>query len=293
VLGLGLGLGFAFLLETLDRAISKPGDVESKLGLPLLGCVPLLGRTVRPIVALSDMRSPFSEAHHSIRTNLAFAGQLGPPKVLALTSALPEEGKSTTAFALAHGFARIGQRVLLIELDLRNPSQHRTFRAQNAVGVSSLLTGDARLCAAIQRTVWPNLFLIPSGPSPASPAELLEGPRFPAMVREAAELFDVVILDGPPVIGLADALLVAAVATGTILTIEAGRTDRTQARTALKRLRWANARLLGAVLTKFDTSKTPYDGYDYAREYDYQSDGEFERLSEPAAASRQRPLQAA
>ena len=282
MLGLGLGLGLAYLLDALDRAISTPVDVEAKLGLPVLGCVPLLERTVHPLGALADLRSPFSEAHHAIRTNLAFASNAGLPKVLALTSTLPEEGKSTTALALAQGFARIRMRVLLVELDLRNPSQHRTICARNGVGISTVLTGDARLCDAIQETSWPNLFLIPSGPLPASPAELLEGTRFPALVKEAADLFDIVILDGPPVMGLADALLVASAATGTILTVEAGRTDRTQARAAIKRLRRANARLCGAVLTKFDASKTSYDGYDYSYEYAYQGEGQLRRMNTSA-----------
>jgi succinoglycan biosynthesis transport protein ExoP len=288
VTGLGLGLAMAFLLETLDQAIRKPVDVEGKLGLAVLGSVPRLHRGVQPLEALSDLRSPFSEAHHSIRTNLAFATTAGTPKVLALTSALPEEGKSTTALALAQGFARVGNRVLLVELDLRNPSQHKTCGASNRVGASNLLTGAVRLRAAVQETDWPNLFLIPSGPLPASPAELLEGPRLVALVREAAELFDIVILDGPPVMGLADALLIASAATGTILTIEAGRTNRTQARAAIRRLRRANARLFGVALTMFDSRKTPYDGYDYTYDYDYQRGREPEPANDPAALPQQR-----
>ncbi|HXQ16779.1 MAG TPA: polysaccharide biosynthesis tyrosine autokinase [Caulobacteraceae bacterium] len=290
--GLGLGLMMAFLLETLDQAIRKPIDVENKLGLAVLGSVPLLERGMQPLEALADLRSPFSEAHHSIRTNLAFATNAGTPKVLALTSALPEEGKSTTSFALAQGFARIGMQVLLVELDLRNPSQHRTFGASNRVGASSLLNGDVRLRAAVQATDWPNLFLVPSGPLPPSPAELLEGPRLAALVREAAELFDIVILDGPPVMGLADALLIASVATGVILTIEAGRTNRTQARAAIRRLRRANARFLGAALTMFDARKTPYDGYEYTYEYDYRGDGRtLQPANDPAAMTQRRPRQ--
>ena len=270
-IGLALGVAAAFLLETLDQAVSRPADVESKLGLAVLGSVPLLQRGLRPLEALSDPRSPFSEAHHSIRTNLGCAGHAGNPRVLALTSALPDEGKSTTSLALARGFASVGMRVLLMELDLRNPSQHLVFGVSNRVGASNLLAGAARLRAAVQQTDWPNLFLIPSGPLPLSPAELLEGPQLPTLVQEAADLFDVVILDGPPVIGLADALLIASVATGTIFTIEAGRTNRTQARAAITRLRRANARLFGAALTKFDPRKTPYDGYDYTYEYDYRT----------------------
>jgi len=262
--------------------VRKPLDVETKLGLPVLGSVPLLQKGVQPLEALSDLRSPFSEAYHSIRSNLAFSTNDGAPRVLAITSARPEEGKSTTSFALAQGFARVGLRVLLVDLDLRNPSQHKTIGADNRVGASSLLTGAVRLTSAVQPTDWPNLFLIPSGPLPPSPAELLIGPRLLAFVKEAQEHFDIVILDGPPVMGLADAPLIASVAAGAVLTIEAGRTSRAQARSAIKRLRQGNARIFGAILTKFDSRKQSYGyGYAYAYEYDYQ----YGRKNDPAPAN--------
>ena len=289
VTGLALGVMLAFLLETMDQAIRKPADVESKLGLPVLGSVPLLQKGIQPLEALTDLRSPFSEAYHSIRSNLAFATNDGAPRVLALTSARPEEGKSTTSLALAQGFARVGMRVLLVDLDLRNPSQHKTFGADNRVGASSLLTGAVRLQGAVQPTDWPNLFLIPSGPLPPSPAELLIGPRLVAFVKEATEHFDIVILDGPPVMGLADAPLIASVATGALVTIEAGRTSRAQARAAIKRLRQGNARIFGAVLTKFDSRKTAYGyGYNYNYEYDYQyGRKEAQPANQPAAVLTQ------
>ncbi|MGH6970912.1 MAG: polysaccharide biosynthesis tyrosine autokinase, partial [Caulobacteraceae bacterium] len=281
--GLAIGVMLAFMLEALDQAIRKPADVEAKLGVPALGSVPLLEKGVQPMEALADLRSPFSEAYHSIRTNLAFSTKDGAPRVLAVTSARPEEGKSTTSFALAHGFARVGMRVLLADLDLRNPSQHKLVGADNRVGASNLLTGAVRLQGAVQPTDWPNLFLLPSGPVPPSPAELLIGPRLVAFVKEASEHFDIVILDGPPVMGLADAPLIASVANGAIVTIEAGRTSRTQARAAIKRLRVGNARLFGAILTKFDARKTTYGyGYAYAYEYDYQY-GRKDAETQPAA----------
>ena len=283
--GLGLGVMLAFLLEAMDQAVRKPTDVEGKLGLPVLGSVPLLQKGVQPLEALSDLRSPFSEAYHSIRSNLAFSTNDGAPRVLAITSARPEEGKSTTSFALAQGFARVGMRVLLVDLDLRNPSQHKTIGADNRVGASSLLTGAVRLQGAVQPTDWPNLFLMPSGPLPPSPAELLIGPRLIAFVKEASEHFDIVIVDGPPVMGLADAPLIASVATGAVLTIEAGRTSRAQARAAIKRLRLGNARIFGAVLTKFD-SRTPSYGYGYAYSYEYDYQYGRKEQEQPAAASR-------
>lgn len=273
--GLTLGLALAFLLETLDLSLRDPIDVEAKLGLAVLGAVPLLEKETEPLEALSDVRSPFSEAHNSIRTSLSFALKAGARKVLAVVSTLPGEGKSTTALCLSRGFARVGARTLLVDLDLRNPSLHNTIGADNRVGASSLLTDAAHLQGAVQPTEWPNLFFVPSGPLPVSPAELLESPRLPALVREATEHFDVVILDGPPVMGLADTLLIASVATGTILAVEAGRTNRTEARAAIKWLRRANAFLCGVVLTKFDPRKTAsVYGYTYAYEYEYEQEAE-------------------
>jgi succinoglycan biosynthesis transport protein ExoP len=286
VTGLGLGVMLAFLLETLDQAVRKPADVEAKLGLPVLGSVPLLEKGVLPMEAMADLRSPFSEAYHSIRSNLAFSTNDGAPRVLAVTSARPEEGKSTTSFALAQGFARVGLRVLLVDLDLRNPSLHKLIGADNRVGATNLLTGAARLAGAVQPTDWPNFFIVPSGPLPPSPAELLIGPRLVALTKEATEHFDIVILDGPPVMGLADAPLIASVATGAVLTIEAGRTSRAQAKAAIKRLRVGNARIFGAVLTKFDARKSAY-GYGYAYAYDYEYDYQYGRKeSQPPATTR-------
>jgi succinoglycan biosynthesis transport protein ExoP len=254
----------------------------------VLGTVPLLEKGVQPMEALADLRSPFSEAYHSIRSNLAFSTNDGAPRVLAITSARPEEGKSTTSFALAQGFARAGLRVLLVDLDLRNPSQHKVLGADNRVGASNLLTGSVRLQGAVQPTDWPNLFLIPSGPLPPSPAELLIGPRLVAFIKEAMDHFDIVILDGPPVMGLADAPLIASVAAGAVLTIDAGRTSRAQARAAIKRLRQGNARLFGAVLTKFDARRTAY-GYGYAYAYDYEYDYQYGRKDAAAQVAAARP----
>ena len=286
--GLAGGVLLAFLIEAMDQAVRKPADVEAKLGLPMLGAVPLLRKGVQPMEALTDLRSPFSESYHSIRSNLAFSTKDGAPRVLSVTSARPEEGKSTSSFALAQGFARAGMRALLVDLDLRNPSQHKNLGDDNRIGASSLLTGAVRLQGAVQPTDWPNLFLIPSGPLPPSPAELLIGPRLVAFIKEATEHFDIVILDGPPVMGLADAPLIASVAVGAVLTIEAGRTSRAQARAAIKRLRLGNARLFGAILTKFDARRTAY-GYGYAYAYDYEYNYQYGRQDPEPAIAAARP----
>jgi capsular exopolysaccharide synthesis family protein len=272
--GLGLGIALAALLETLDQVIRKPSDIETKLGLPMLGTIPLLDKGIQASEALGDVRSAFSEAYHSVRSTLNFTTNTGAPRILAITSARPEEGKSTSALALAQGFGRLGSRVLLVDVDLRNPSVHKVIGADNRVGMSNLLTTTAGIIDAIQPTTWPNLFVIPSGPLPPSPAELLAGPRLKALVEEMVEQFDMVVLDGPPVMGLADAPLIASIATGTVVVIEAGHTTRAQAQSGIRRLRMANAHILGVILAKFDARKSSSTygygyGYGYSYEYDY------------------------
>jgi polysaccharide biosynthesis transport protein len=272
-LGLGLlaGAALALGLEQLDDSIKSPEDVDSKLGVPLLGAIPMLGKGVSPNEALGDPRSAVSEAYYSVRTALQFSTSEGVPPNLLITSARPSEGKSTTAMALAQNFARLGLRTLLIDSDLRNPSLHKVLGRHNSVGLSNLLTGSQQLGDLMQPTEEANLFFLACGPLPPNPAELLAGARARQVLQEVGAQFDQVIIDGPPVMGLADAPLLASVAAGTIVVIAAGSTRRGLARAALKRLHLSHARVLGAVLTKFNARKTGY-GYGYGSAYAYSYD---------------------
>jgi capsular exopolysaccharide synthesis family protein len=268
VSGIVLGIVLAFLTEALDQALRTPADVEGKLGLPVLGTIPILKSGIQPAEALSDLRSPISEAYYSLRSALQFSTKDGFPKTLLLTSTRPGEGKSTTAFAVAQNLARLGFRTLLIDADLRNPSLRKMVGADNRAGVSNILTGAAALRDVIQSAGLPNLFIIACGPLPPNPAEILAGSRLKMLVTEASSLFDIVVVDGPPVMGLADAPMIAATVDGCLMVIEAGRTGRIQARAALRRLGMANGHVLGAVLTKFNARRAAY-GYGYGYEYDY------------------------
>lgn len=269
LLGLGLGVLAAFILEALDETLATPDDVESKLGLPILGVVPKLGRDETPSAALADLRSGFSEAYYSLRTALQFATPNGAPKTLLVTSSRPGEGKSTTSYALAQNLARVGKRVLLIDGDLRNPSMHRLMGVDNDRGMSNLLSGAADLDAVVHKTQTENLSFIPCGPLPPSPAELWGGERILRFLEEAGARFDHIVLDGPPVLGFADAPLLAATLESTIFVIESRGTRRGQARGALRRLAMGQGRVIGAVLTKFNAKTTSYGGYDYAYDYQY------------------------
>jgi len=272
LLGLMVGIGLAFVLELLDESIRTPEDVEKKLGLTLLGTIPRLDRGVAPREALADLRSPFAEAYYSVRTALQFSTNEGAPRSLLVTSARPSEGKSTSATAIAQNFARLGMRVLLIDADLRNPSLHRSFGVENSAGLSNYLTGGKSLEDLVRGTDTPNLYFLPCGPLPPNPAELLAGPRLQSLLADGDRNFDIVVIDGPPVMGLADAPLLASWAIGTLLVVEAGGTGRNLAKIAVRRLGVGNSRLLGVLLTKFDARKSSYGygyGYGYAYDYDY------------------------
>lgn len=268
-LGLGFGVLAAFVLEALDETLATPDDVESKLGVSVLGVVPLLNKGQTTSEALADIRSGFSEAYYSLRTALQFSTPDGAPSSLLVSSARPAEGKSTTAYAVALNLARVGRRVLLVDGDLRNPSMHRVVGVENERGMSNLLSGSADLASVVQRTSLENLFFIPCGPLPPNPAELWGGDRLRQFIAEARNNFDHVVFDGPPVLGFADAPMLAAAVQGVIFVLESKGTRRGQARGALKRIQVGRAHLLGAVLTKFSTKSTSYGGYDYAYDYHY------------------------
>ncbi len=260
--GVVIGIGLAFGREALDQAVRTPEEVEAELGLTLLGTVPPLKGGAAPLAALADARSPLAEAYQSLCSTLRLSSPGGFPTSLLITSAWPGGGKSTTALAIAHNLARLGLRVLLIDADLRSPSLHTMLGADNREGLGAVLTGAARLQSGTQAAPQANLFLLAAGPPPPNPAELLAGGRFAAVIAEAAAAFDLVICDGPPIMELADAPLIGAAAAGTLVVIEAGRTGRSQARSALRRLEMAGCRVLGAVLTRFESPRGAYDyGY--------------------------------
>lgn len=274
LLGLGLGVAAAFVLEALDETLASPDDVESKLSLPTLGVIPLLEKGQTPQAALGDARSDFSEAYYSLRTALQFSTPDGAPTTLLVTSSRPAEGKSTTAFAVAVNLARLGRRVLLIDGDLRNPSMHRVVGVENDSGMSNLLSGGAEMAVLLKPTSEANLSFLPCGPLPPNPAELWGGDRFKRVLDDAATTFDHIVIDGPPVLGFADAPLLSSAVRGTLFVLESKGTRRAQARGALRRLGMGGGHILGAVLTKFNTKAVQYGGYDYAYDYHYGASGD-------------------
>ncbi len=262
--GLVLGFGSAFALEWMDDTIKTPDDVTSKLGLAPLGVIPVAGKSDAPAERLDDSRSNLAEAYQSVRTALQFSTEHGVPKSLVLTSTRAGEGKSTSALSIARAIATLNSTVLLIDGDMRKP----TFRgpSSQAAGLSSLLAGSDDLEACIHPTSHENLFLLPAGKVPPNPAELLANGRLAWLMERVRGMFDHIVVDGPPVLGLADSPLLASHCEGTIMVIEAGLIRRAAAVNSVQRLRAVEANLMGGVLTKFNATKSGY-GYGYGYGY--------------------------
>lgn len=275
-LGLVIGGAVAGLLvlarDQFDDAIRVPEDIEQKLQLPLLGVIPHSPED--PELALADPKSAVSESYNSLGGTLLYSTPQGLPRVILVTSAQPTEGKSTTSFAIASGLARIGRQVVLVDVDLRRPSLHRRSGTDNKRGMTTLLTSDATVASVAVPGQLPGLSLITSGPVPPSPSELIASPRMHTLIDELAEQYDVVVIDSPPILGLADAPLLAPLADGVMMVIEADRGRRGTLKTALRRLRAMRPVILGAVLTKFDARKNANSYSDYYGQnyYEYRAD---------------------
>ena len=262
-LGLFGGIGLAFLFEHLDDTVKLADEVEQQLGLPVLGVIPhTRGATEGKLFQENfDTRSHFAEAYRSLRTALQFSTAEGMPRVLMVTSTTMGEGKSTTALSLAIQIAQLGKKVLIIDGDLRKASLHNNLELPNSLGLTNYLAGDSKPVEITQATTVPGLFAITSGPLPPNPAELVSSTKMVSLLSLAAEKFDHVVIDGPPILGLADAPLLGSIAEATVLVVEAGGTRRDFARGAIKRLRSTRTHLLGGVLTKMQTRGQSYDYY--------------------------------
>ncbi len=278
LLGLIGGISAALALEFVNDTIKTPDDVRDKLQLASLGVIPRKKGSGTIADELKDQASPIYEAYFSLRTSLQFTTETGAPKSLLITSTRASEGKSSTTLALAQNFARLGSSVLLIDADLRKPAFVTGLEPNE--GLSKLLTNIEPLQQHVMKTQFENLSLLPCGPLPPNPAELLASPRLKAIIAEAIGQYDMVIIDGPPVLGLADAPLLASVCRGTLLVVESAKTRTKAAVDAINRLNAPGGHIIGAVLTKF---RHQVHGYGYGYGYEPYRYG--------AVSSREREIQ--
>lgn len=257
----------AFIIgrEQLFDIIRSTDDVEARLRLAVLGAVPV---TDNIVAAASDAKTPVSEAFSSIRTNLTLASDHGVPKSMMLTSTRASEGKSSTAYSMARSLARLGKKVLIVDIDLRRPNAHNFFDLPNGKGVSNVLAGQIDAAAAVVQTDVPSVSLMTAGDIPPNPTELIMGAQLPAMIERLTGIYDTVIVDSAPVLGIADAIILSRQVEATIFVIETGETSVKAAQNALQRLAAGGAHVVGAVLTKYDPGMLGYGGaYGYRYEY--------------------------
>lgn len=266
--GLFLALLLAFVLEFIDDTVRYTDEVERLIGLPLLGVIPAVKKAVSSkVLALmshTDPRGQFSEAYRSVRTALQFSTSQGAPKRLVVTSCTKNEGKSTTTLALAINFAQMGKQVLLIDADMRNPTVHRLLSMTNDVGLSNYLSGETLSENPFKNCQIPNLKVMTAGPTPPSPVDLLMGPHLLSIMDSAEAVgIDYIFVDSPPVLGLADALVLGNQVPAMLFVIQASKTRKSNIKDTLRRLRNSGLVPRGIVLTKTTSQNTNYYGYDY------------------------------
>ncbi len=281
LLGLILGTGAAFFLEYLDRTVRTTADVESFLGIPVLGIIPRLRRVAEtqeaggdgsggaPLVVALDPLDPAAEAYRNLRMNLMFMSTEDEPiRTVLFTSPGPNEGKSTTALNFAVMLAQQGQRVLLLDADLRRPSVHKALDVLREPGLTNLLVGDAEPREAVRPSVLPNLDFLPSGPFPPNPSELLNSKAMERLLEALEGKYSHVILDSPPVLAVTDSSVLGAHSDGVVVVLRSGETEQKAAERAVDQLRRIGVRVFGAVLNEVATS-TPEESYYLQYYYSY------------------------
>ena len=283
-LGLSSGLGLAFLLEALDNTVRTPEQAQAISGLPSLGMIPLGSRQtanlldpakrlalaaskeVVELVSQSRPQSQMAESYRALRTSLLLTSSGAPPKTILVTSALPQEGKSTTSINCAIVLAQKESRVLLIDADLRRPSIHKTLGLGPKIGLSDVLTGNATLQQAIVRSPGvPSLFILAAGTPPPNPAELLASSHMRDVLLALREQYDHIVIDTPPTLSVTDAVVMSTSADAVVLVIRSGQTTKQALRRSRELLGRVNARVSGVLLNAVDLRSPDYYYY-----YEYQ-----------------------
>ncbi|GAA5147405.1 polysaccharide biosynthesis tyrosine autokinase [Microbacterium pseudoresistens] len=265
LIGLAVGVGAAVLRSVIDTRVHGMRDVERATEAPVLGAVPFSATaSAHPLVVTTAPHSPPAEAHRALRTNLQFFSVEGKPIVLTVTSAGPGEGKTTTAVNLAIAVAETGAKVALVDGDLRLPRVADRLGIEGGIGLSDVLAGRLTASQAIQRWGRGTLFVLPSGTRPPNPAELLGSSAMTRLIDDLTSVFDVVIVDAPPLLLVTDAAVLAKTSTGALLAVAAGKTTVPRLASAVESIDKVGAHVLGTVLTMVPTTgadRTAYGAY--------------------------------
>jgi capsular exopolysaccharide synthesis family protein len=290
--GLLLGIALSWGREQMDRSLKTPEDVEEKLGVTFLGLLPSFeedkdrvaankGRTSRrhrspsskmppELVVHETPLSGIAEAARSIRTNLMFMNPDNPYKRLLVSSAAPAEGKTTVACSIAIALAQGGQRVCIVDCDLRRPRLHRIFGRTGDAGVTNVIVGESTLDEVAKPTMVQNLWSVPAGPTPPNPADLLHSDRFKKFMNDLSERFDRVVIDSPPVVPVTDSAIISTLVDGTVFVVRAFATSRHMSRQGLRTLRDVDSPVVGVVLNAVNLSRREYS---YSYQYYYHREG--------------------
>jgi exopolysaccharide transport family protein len=271
-----LSVSAAFFVEYLDSRVKTPEQVEIHLRLASLGAIPRLPRKTQRAFAKNRFSqaavpSSFVEAFHGLRANVLFSSPDGGPCSIVVTSASPREGKTIVAANLAVGLAQAGHRVILVDADLRQPRLHDLFGLKLEPGLSNLLDGAVDTSVAVRPTQIPNLSAVTAGGHPPNPAELVGSHRFGELLSFFEKQSDIVVIDTPPVMAVADAAILAHRTSGVLFVVAADTTSRHAAVSALEQLERAKGRFLGAVLNRVDHESDKYRYASYSRSYRTQS----------------------
>ena len=289
LIGLALGIGLIFTLEFMDDSIRYPEEALLSLGIPCLGLVPTAHwkqeNDTSYWIGSVDLSSGFAEAYRNIRSALLLSPSGRPFKVLAVTSAVPKEGKTTTSANLATSFAQTGHRVLLVDVDLHRGGLHRVFGLQAGRGLTEILTGHSTLEQVVQHTSVAGLDLVGTGAFPDNPAELVLRREMKEFLAEVSQKYDLVVLDSPPVLAVSESMVIASQADATLLVVWSGRTSRKLVHVAVRQLLSRGANLLGCVLNNLDLTRMgSYGASSYYHYYGYDYRYEEEAPSAPSGA---------
>ena len=264
LVGLLVGVAIAFLRNLAAATVTSSDALKEQLQVPVIGAIAQDRHVVEaPLITSLSSQHPRAEAMRIIRTNLQFLDIDRTSNVYVVTSCVAGEGKTTTASNLAISLAQSGQNVVLVDGDLRRPRLHEVFGVEKNVGLTSVLVGRAPLDAAVQGTDVPGLDVLTSGTRPPNPSEIIQTAAMESVLLELGRRYDVVLVDAPPVLPVADAALLSVIADGAILVVRHGRTGHDQVRAAAERVSTVGGRLLGAIISMAPKKETARYGYGY------------------------------